>query len=295
MKDHSIHSAIVLTAGYGKRLKPLTNFVPKALFPIANKPALSQIIQKLKDVSVSDFYFNMFHLSDQVIDYLNRQSDVNKTIVKEKTLRNTGGGIANFREMLFDKAFIIHNCDVYCEEDLSNLVEYHLRQDALATLMVVDFPAINSVVVKDGILIRCQSTAVDSSAAKYTYTGIAVFSPAIWKYFPTEEVFPLIPVLEKVMQNGEKIAAYNSTAYWNDIGTPQRYWELHRYLAGQGNGSIDETAIIKNCTLKGFNFIGESATVYNSQLKNCIVFPRVKVINESLENCIIQADCRVVV
>jgi MurNAc alpha-1-phosphate uridylyltransferase len=233
LKKSEIHSAVVLTAGIGKRLRPLTNHIHKALFPVNNQPALKLIIDKLKAVSVDSFYFNTFHLADQVTEFLDNQSLPSKTIVREKTLRNTGGGIANFRDMLTDQTFILHNCDVYCEEDLQNLIGFHSNSNNIATLMVIDYPEINTVRIEDDKILDFRS-----KDGNCTYTGVAVFSPGIWRYFPDDEVFPIVPVLESAMKNGENIGAYFSHAYWNDFGTLERYEKLQRYLSNIESKSL---------------------------------------------------------
>jgi len=224
--ESQVHSAVILTAGIGKRLRPLTNHIHKALLPVNNQPALQLIIDKLKAIDIDNFYFNTFHLADQVADFLENQHDLNKTIIREKTLRNTGGGVANFRDVLINQTFILHNCDVYCEENLQNLIDYHSESNNIVTLMVVDFPEINSVRIENDIIQNLRS-----NEGNWTYCGIAVFSPDIWKYFPDDEVFSIVTVLESAMDNGKRVGAYSTNAYWNDFGTPERYRELHEYLS----------------------------------------------------------------
>ncbi|MCF7809670.1 hypothetical protein K9N50_01640 [bacterium] len=226
MKKSEIHSAVILTAGIGKRLRPLTNHIHKALLPVSNQLALQLIIDKLKTTGIENFYFNTFHLADQVEEFLEKQSDFNKTIIREKALRNTGGGVANFRYILHYETFLLHNCDVYSEEDLSKLIKCHFENNNIATLMVVDYPGINSVRIEND-----EIRDFRSNEGNCTYSGVAVFSPKIWKYFPYEEVFSIVPVFEKTIESGERIGAYLSNAYWNDFGTPERYQNLQDHLS----------------------------------------------------------------
>ncbi len=226
MKNTQIHSAVILTAGIGKRLQPLTNHTHKALLPVNNQPALQLIIDKLKATGIDDFYFNTFHLTDQVVDFLENQHDLNKTIIREQTLRNTGGGIANFRDNLQNETFILHNCDVYSEENLQNLIDFHYESNNITTLMVVDYPEINSVRIENNEIQNLRS-----NDGNCTYSGVAVFSPDIWKYFPDDEVFSIVPVLEKAIKSDERVGTYLTKAYWNDFGTLERYRELNRYLS----------------------------------------------------------------
>ena len=277
-----IDSAVILSAGYGKRLSPITDAIPKPLFPIANTPALELIIKKLKNASIRHFYFNTFHLSDQVTNFLNEYTDIVKTVVREPFLRNTGGGIANFSDLLQEKSFLLHNCDIYCEQNIGELIEFHFQRDAVATLMVIDFPMINSIVVKDDRVVSLRT-----QQGNYTYSGIAVFSPKIWKYFPNKDVFSIIEVLHVAMDHQETVAAYRSDAYWSDFGTPQQYMNLHRHLAQRKNDRVHPTATFEKSLLQGYSFIGEHAYIYDAVLNDCIVFPHTRIVSETKKNCII--------
>lgn len=288
MNINKLRSAVILSAGIGKRLRPLTDFIPKPLFPVNNTPAIQLIIDKLKTITVQDFCFNTYHLAGEITQFLDGQKDLNKTIVNERILRNTGGGIANFWDKLENETFILHNCDVYCEEDLPNLIEFHFQLDALATLMVVDYPPINSVRMDNERI-----SDFKSNDGNCTYSGIAIFSPGIWKFFPSDEVFSIIPVLQDAINSGEKIAAFKSSAYWNDIGTPLRYWELHRHLCSGTGEFIDKTAVVEKCELKGFNFVSTGAVIRDCILEDCIVFPRTSLSDVDLKSCIIHRYCRV--
>ena len=288
MNKHLIRSAVVLSAGIGERLRPLTNHVPKALFPVGDQPAIIRIINKLQSIAVSDFYVNTFHLAAEIEERLNQLSGVNMTVKRESMLRGTGGGIANFREQLKESDFLLHNCDVYSDDDLRELIQHHDSRNALITMMVVNYPPINTLIVENG-----EVTGFSAEDGLYTYSGIAVLSSRIWQYLPDKEVFPIVPVIGRAITNGETISAYVSSEYWVDFGTPGQYWELHRHLAGGGNGYVSDLAVLDNAVLNGFNFIGADARIKNSVMENCIVFPGAEVIDENLKNTIIQRKCRV--
>jgi len=288
VNKHLIRSAVVLSAGIGERLRPLTNHVPKALFPVGDRPAIIRIIDKLRSMAISDFHVNTFHLAAEIEECLNQLSGINMTVKRESVLRGTGGGIANFREQLKESDFLLHNCDVYSDDDFMKLIRHHYNRNALITMMVVNYPPINTLIVENG-----EITGFSTEDGLYTYSGIAVISSRIWYYLPDEQTFSLIPVLKTAVVNGETISAYVSSEYWVDFGTPEQYWELHRHLAGGGNGYVSELALLDNATLNGFNFIGAEARLKNAVIENCIVFPGAEVIDENLKNTIINGDCRV--
>ncbi len=276
-----IQSAIILSAGQGKRLFPITEFFPKALLPIANIPAIAGVINRLRKNSIKNLYVNTFHHAEQIKEFISENKSSGVRIEKEETLRSTGGGMANFRSSLSDHDFLLHNCDIYSEQDLSKLITFHLKGKALATMMFVDFPRINSVLVDNGNVIDFHP-----ESGNLTYSGIAVFSPKIWEFFPDEKEFSLISVLDDVIAAGEKIAAFKSDAFWSDFGTPQDYWALHRHISDCETSNVEKSAYVKGCTLKGFNYIGGNSKVRNSALENCIVLPRATIKDENRRNSI---------
>jgi len=276
-----IQSAIILSAGQGKRLFPITEFFPKALLPIANTPAIAGVIKRLRENSIENLYVNTFHHAEQIKEFIDKKKGSGINIEEEDKLRNTGGGIANFQSSLSESSFLLHNCDIYTEQDLSKLISYHQQVNAIATLMFVDYPRINSVLIDNDEVLDFHS-----ESGNLTYSGIAVFSPLIWKYFPDHENFSLISVLDKVLAAGEKIAAFKSEAYWSDFGTPQEYWALHRHISDRETSDVENSAYVKGCTLKGFNYIGGHSKVRNSALENCIVLPGAMIKDENRRNSI---------
>lgn len=279
--NSEIQSAIILSAGQGKRLYPITEFFPKALLPIANIPAIEGVISRLEENSIKNLYVNTFHLADQIREFIVKKRGSEVNIINEDQLRNTGGGIANFKSALSDQSFIVHNCDIYVEQDLSMLIACHLKAKAIATLMVVDFPRINSVLVEND-----EVRDFHPESGNMTYSGIAVFSPDIWKYFPDKKAFSLVSVLDDALAAGEKISAFKSEAFWCDFGTPQDYWNLHKHLSRKNAIDIANSANVKGSAFTGFNYVGAGSKVRNSALENCIVLPGAMIKDECQRNSI---------
>jgi len=284
----TISSAVILAAGYGKRLLPLTKITPKPLIFIGLEPSLNRIFHRLQTAGISHFYLNSFHLA-QKIEAAAQQLSAATTIVREPILRSSGGGVANFRNALQNKDFILHNCDIYSEEPLQTLIDFHAEQQAICTLMTVNYPLINSL--------HCQGGHIQKfgkpQSGNATYAGIAVFSPKIWNYMPQEQTFSLVSVWENAQKAGEKLAVYPSQKYWNDFGTHLKYWQLHQHLSQQGALQIEPTARIHNSVFQGFNFINKNCFIKNCSLKNCIVFPNTFLENETCHNAIICGNDRI--
>lgn len=132
--------ALILAAGLGTRLKPLTDTMPKALIPINGKPMLEHIILKLKAAGFRDIIINIHHFGDQIVDFLiaNDNFGVKIKISDERDyLLDTGGAIKHAAKYLQgDEPFLVHNVDIISDIDLKVLCDYHLKTNPLATLLV---------------------------------------------------------------------------------------------------------------------------------------------------------------
>jgi NDP-sugar pyrophosphorylase family protein len=132
--------AMIFAAGLGTRLKPITDSIPKALLPIANKPLLEHVILKLKNAGFNQLVVNVHHFPDQIIDFLHANSNfgIDIQIADERLkLLDTGGGIKNI-ESIFpgNEPFLVHNVDILSNIDLNDLYAEHCKNNPLATLVV---------------------------------------------------------------------------------------------------------------------------------------------------------------
>ncbi|MDR0430839.1 MAG: nucleotidyltransferase family protein [Tannerellaceae bacterium] len=132
--------AMILAAGLGTRLKPLTETMPKALIPVNGKPMLEHLILKLKVAGFREVVVNIHHLGEQIIDFLDANDNFGMKIKisdERDYLLDTGGGIKHAAKYLEgDEPFLVHNVDIVSDIDLKSLYEQHARNDALATLFV---------------------------------------------------------------------------------------------------------------------------------------------------------------
>ena len=130
---------MIFAAGMGTRLKPFTDFHPKALAEICGRPMLGLVIEKLKSVGVDDFVVNIHHFGKQIIDYLEANNNFGVTIhvSDERTrLLDTGGGILAARRWLDGtEPFIVHNADILTDFDITDMVGRHIETGAAATLL----------------------------------------------------------------------------------------------------------------------------------------------------------------
>ncbi len=280
-----ISTTVILAAGYGKRLKPFTDFLPKPAMPVANVPSIVKIIDNLHHFNISTFHINTHHLPEVVVSVLKSDMDATINVTCEHEIRGTGGGVENFRSALQSQPFILHNADIYSEQDLQELLDYHQASDSLVTLMGVDEPEFNSLVVDDEGLVD-----ISRKDGTLTYSGIAVFSPAVWKYFPCAVNFSLVDVFRSVMRHKLPIKVFKSAAYWNDFGTVARYFDLHANLAVSYPLNIHPQAVVSGCDLRGFCFVATGCEIRDCLIEDSIILPGTKMEGKQIKSSVALAD-----
>lgn len=209
---------IILAAGLGKRLGKITKKTPKPLLPVNGTPIIKLIIKKLKSAGIKNIGINLFYKADILKESLRDIPGIE--FVVEKHLSGTGGAILNFRHFVSED-FLVHNCDVISDIDLKKIVKKHKKIKPLATIALVNNYKTNRVRILKNQIIRFYKKRMDNC---YTYTGIAVLSKRIFKYFPkNKKVFSLTEVYNNAIKNGEFLYPYITNNIWYDIGTPYVY------------------------------------------------------------------------
>jgi len=215
--------AMILAAGRGERMRPLTDHTPKPLLPICGKPLIEYHVESLAKAGIGDIVINVAHLGQKIIDCLGDGSrlGVNIQYSIEGEALETGGGIFKALPLLGGKPFIIVNGDVWTDYPFQKLIDKKVEH---AHLVLVDNPEHHpkgDFALSNGLLVK-------EGAQKFTYSGIGVYSPGMFKG-QTEERFPLAPLLfEGISQ--QKISGEHYAGVWSDIGTPQRLQAFERFL-----------------------------------------------------------------
>jgi len=234
----------ILAAGYGTRLRPETDRVPKPLFPIGTSNMIKNAIGYLHANHIDDIAINMHHLSHLIKKELswNAKDSVNLHLIEEEEIRGTAGGIKGAEEFLGDSTFVVMNCDILIDLDIQQAAELHKSNNALATLVLRDNPTpsqIGTLVAdKNGRLVRF----LDSTSPSYKveemvpdlkmFTGVAIYSPEIFKHIPSGRAVDIsTEIYPKLMEADAPIFTYNHTGYWADIGTPTSYTEARMDVA----------------------------------------------------------------
>ena len=230
---------MILAAGYGTRLRPITDELPKPLIPVGDRTLLENIILNIHNAGIAKFAVNSHHLADIMSESLEDSlwsRDV--TVFYESEILGTGGPIVNAKEVLSDGAgFLLHNGDILTDIDLSSLLEFHSSDSSnLVTMVMIDGPE-NKVTVnsEQRVVDILGKLGRESDGNLFTYAGIACFSPAIFDYLPAEpENSSIITAILNLMRDKpEGVAAFvpEGKFFWNDLGTVEKFAAVHKDIA----------------------------------------------------------------
>lgn len=216
--------AMILAAGRGERMRPLTDSLPKPLLKVGGKMLIEYHLEKLKAAQVTDVVINHAWLGEKIEQALGDGSryGLNITYSAEKEALETAGGIVNALPLLGTKPFIVINGDIFCDVDFSTLMT---PITGLAHLIMVDNPAHNP----EGDFSLAASGYVNQTGEnKLTFSGVGIYHPDLFKNKANGKL-ALAPVLREAMDKHFVSGSYYQ-GMWHDIGTPERLTELDLYL-----------------------------------------------------------------
>jgi NDP-sugar pyrophosphorylase family protein len=229
--------AMILAAGLGTRLRPLTDQCPKALVEIDGRPMLEITLSRLRTFGVSDVVINTFHFPELIETYLREKNNfgINIKVILEGTLLDTGGGLKNAAHFFQqsaddDEPFIVHNVDVLSTIDLQRIIEVHKKNHALATLAVQDRKTSRRLLFDDRLSLcgrRSDNNAAELVGNKQpsyelAFSGIHIISPRLLSMLTEEGAFSIIDSYLRLASEGEKILAFRADEYyWRDLGRPE--------------------------------------------------------------------------
>ena len=179
--------AMILAAGLGTRLRPLTLKRPKALLPVANRPLIERTIEYLKAQGISKIVVNAHHCHRQIVEHLTNDSafGIGIDVRVEPEILGTGGGIKNMADFWDSEAFIVINGDILTDIDLSEAYEIHQRKRALVTLILHDYGPFNKIRVDSALDIRdIPHETPLGKPGRLAFTGMQIIKPALLTYIP---------------------------------------------------------------------------------------------------------------
>lgn len=219
---------MLLAAGRGERLRPLTDRTPKPLVPVAGKPLLAWHLERLAAAGCREVVANVSHLGEQIVDYLDQaRFDLRVAVSREAEPLETAGGIAQALPLLGGDPFLLVNGDIYCEIDFRALLSRSLGEH-LAHLVLVPNPPQHA----QGDFSLEAGAVGNGGTPRYTYAGVAVVAPRLLDPVKRGDKAPLAPLLRKAadrrLLSGELFGGV-----WQDVGTLERLAELETQLASR--------------------------------------------------------------
>jgi len=228
---------MILAAGLGTRLRPLTADRPKALVEVAGRTMLEITLSRLRDAGIRDVIINVHHFADLLAAYLEKHSNfgMNIAISREDVLLDTGGGLKKaawfFQDSAGDDPFLLHNVDVISDIDLPRMISFHRKHGALATLAVQDRQSSRRLLFDQNLQLcgRSQNPnepdeVVIPCAAPHrlAFCGIHVISPRMLRMMTEDGVFSIITSYLRLAAQGERILSFRAEGYyWRDLGRPE--------------------------------------------------------------------------
>jgi NDP-sugar pyrophosphorylase family protein len=248
--------AMILAAGLGTRLRPLTDDRPKALVEVAGRTLLEIALSRLRFFGVRDVIVNMHHFAERIVEYLKAHDNFGMRIEvsREGELLDTGGGLKKAAHFFLEdggslqEPFIVHNVDVISSIDLGRMVRLHAEQGALATLAVQERDSARQLLFDEQGRLCGRRTGRDerdefarpaAQAQALGFCGIHVISPQIFAKMEEEGAFSIIAAYLRLATQGEKIMAFRADeSYWRDLGRPESLLEAAQDM---GNGKYTGT------------------------------------------------------
>lgn len=312
-----ITKAMIMAAGVGSRLEPLTLTVPKPLVKIANVPVMDILLCNLKKYGISGVIANTYYLAEQIIErYSNKKTiDIDFSYIKEENLSGTAGGLKQCQHFFEeDESFLVVSADGLFDIDLKKVFESHKKSGAIATIVAKNID--KKEVSKFGVIV-CddenyvkefqEKPALEDAKSTLINTGIYVFDYRIFDYIPENQFFDFAKnVFPALMGDNEKINVYQTDEYWCDMGSIEQYKQTHHDIF---NGFLNfenlkfennlicgqNSKINSSVKLSGNNVIGNNCIIEkNVVLENSIIYDNVKIgANTVIKNSIIAENSSV--
>ncbi|HEY9755532.1 MAG TPA: NDP-sugar synthase [Oculatellaceae cyanobacterium] len=300
--------AMVLAAGVGSRLDPLTANLPKPLVPVVNKPVMEHILALLRQHGFNEVCANLHYLPESIVDYF---GDGGKFGLKlkfqhEPKLSGDAGGVRSCKEFLQDGTFIVIMGDLITDADLGALVRKHKEKKALASIAVKQMDDVSrfGVIVRneEGFITGFQEKPKQEEAlSNLISTGIYILEPEVFNFIPEtgdygfgRQLFP------KLVESGEKVLSIEIESYWSDVGTIDQYRQSNLHALAEQvhlpmapvNKRVGEFVVRQepNSILAPDAHIGGNLLLgRNSKIANGAKIAGNVVIGE---NCIVDANCQ---
>jgi NDP-sugar pyrophosphorylase family protein len=305
----AITRAFVLAAGLGKRLRPLTDDLPKPLIPIFQKPLITFALDHLIAAGVQSFVINTHRLPNLFYEFFsgNAYDGHSLTLAHEPDLLETGGGIKNVEGILGKEPFIVYSGDILTDVALEPLIAEHFRVGNDVTLGLRQNTGLGAgVVMRDGRIVEISTKS--NPKENFDYANISVWSPEIFARIPAKRKISFIPILIDWINQGGTIGGLPlDDGNWFNIGSRKQYLDVHRAISTEHwrpvyvktrdwaesvaqSAHVDPTAQVR-----GYSVVGPDCSVgAEAVLEDTILWPDTEIASKSqLHGCIVRSQKKV--
>lgn len=227
-----IKKGMILAAGLGTRLRPLTYKIPKPLLPLNSHKLIDYSLNLFKRYGIEDVIINLHHLGEMIHDYVGDggKFGLKVSYSEESAILGTGGGIKRVEAFFENRPFLCINADSLNHADIDKVIERHFETGASATMMLKksspDDPYEGVSIDKDGFV-------KNIGKGEFFYTGLQVIGPELLEALPPAGTVSCLieDGYRRLLKDQKKIAAFIYDGYFNDLGTPERYEKAKQDLA----------------------------------------------------------------
>jgi len=296
--------ALIMAAGYGTRLEPLTKAVPKPMVLVVNKPILQYNLELLRRFGIKDLCMNIHYHPEQMEHFFQDGNNfgVNLTYSFEEKLMGTAGGVKKMADLMdISKTFIVFSSDLVTDINLSKLVAYHKKKKALVTIALTEVEEVEEygvvILEEDGRISGFQEKPSPKEAlSKWANAGIYICEPEVLDLIPDGEFYDFGKELfPKIIEAKERIFGYKMVEYWGDIGNLECYLKTNfDVLDGRVRTKIEGKKVSKDL------YLGKGARVAKNALFEGKIYigartnieDNVKIIGPSVigDMCIVSHD-----
>ena len=292
--------AIILSGGFGTRLRPLTYTKAKSLLPILNKPMIVHLIETLPK-EVNKIILAVNYRKDQIENYFN-ENDFGKEIIVNDEPKPLGtGGATKFAEKHITGRFLVLNSDIICSLNLKDMIKFHINNKAIASISLWPVENVSEFGVADvrengKIVGFVEKPKPEDAPSEFINAGAYCLEKKVLDYIDTDRLVSMEKeIFPQIIEDTNRFFGFKLKGYWMDIGRISSYIDVHRFLLNrnkikkfQGNnckvfGTIKETCIGNNVTI-GKNSKLDCAVVYDNALIGE---------NVELSYCVIGENCKI--
>jgi mannose-1-phosphate guanylyltransferase len=299
-----IKQAFVLGAGLGKRLRPLTDELPKPLVPIFHKPLITFALDHLIDAGIDKIWINTHRLPEKFTEAFpqSRYAGLTLHFVNEPVLLETGGGIKNIKAELGNEPFITYSGDVLTDIGLEPLVDQHFKRANDVTLALRHTGLGSAIAFRDNRVVDISNRY--GVPGEFDFANVAVWNPSVFARIPSNEKISFIPILGDWIGRGGRIGGVVlEDGKWFNLGSRAEYFEVHRVIGENGwrpayaksagwfrpvhpSATVDPSAKLRGCSVVGKDCrVGQGVV-----LEDTILWPGSQIAsNCELVGCIVRA------